>query len=198
MTVYLAGSLPKDDLNGLATSERRLANDRQAGRKYLVVGVVEVKGVKESAPDWTPEPVVHLTHVELVPAKFYDAIASYLVSMYHQRTGRVGLDLPDADEQPERLAVTAESAYHFMVSQDEDGSFSIELVTAAGHLVGARHALRGPEFEALDFAVGAFGLDGLPLVLRPYAETLLAEWGRQADGSDDVVDAEVVDGGEDR
>lgn len=194
MTVYLAGNLPKDDLNGLASAGRRLANDRQEARKYLIVGVVEVKGVKESAPDWSPEPVLHLTHVELVPAKYHEAIASYLVSMYHDRTGRVGLDFPDAEE-PERLAVTAEYAYRFMVSKAEDGSFSIELVTAAGHLVGARHAMRRPEFEDLDFAAGAFSLESLPLVLKPYAETLLAEWGREADGSDDVVDAEVVDGG---
>lgn len=198
MTVYLTGSLPKDDLNGFTSAEKRLAKERHAGRQYLIVGVVEVKGAKEAAPDWRPEPVLHLTHAELVTDKFRDQAGSMLVSLYQDRTGRVGLDFPGGEEKPETLAITAESAYRFKVTKDEDGSLSIELLTAAGQVVGSRHALRGEEFKDLEFAVGAFDMDGLPDVLKPFAETLLAEWGIDADDTDDVVDAEVVDGGDDQ
>lgn len=193
MTVSLAGSLPKDDLNGLAAAERRLMKERHDGNRYLFVGVLETTGAKEKAPDWKLEPTVSLTHVELVLGDLSDEVARILVRLYQERTGRVGLDFPGAESEPETLAITSEAGAKFRVSQDDEGVFSIELMNAHGDVIGSRGSLRGDEFADLDFAVGAFAFEQLPIVLQSYARTLLAEWGVDADEPDDVVDAEVLE-----
>lgn len=190
MTVSLGGNLPKDDKNGLANAERRLLTERHDGVRYLVVGVLEVQAAKEKAPDWTLEPTVALTHVEIADGPAADTAAKLLLGLYQKRTGKVELDLDGTGEQPQQpLALIATGDPKFVVKSADDG-YSIELLTAEDQVVGGRYALKGPEFADLDFAVGAFKLEQLPIALLPYAKTLLAEWGIDAD---EPVDAEVVD-----
>lgn len=203
MTVSIAGTLPEGDKNGLQHHESLLAAGRLEGAKHLVVGVVEVRTVKETAKnDWRPEPVVTFDHVEVaLDPQTRDVVKGILVRLFQSR---VGAPLPGIDDllsgatesRPEPvvpLAVTADVTYGFRVSEpDETGRlFRLSMVTRSGAVVLSRGNL---SVETYGVPPGDYSLEelgSLSGILASLAQILVREW--TLDHGDDNIDVEVVE-----
>ena len=76
-----------------------------------MIGVVQVKAAKETAKsDWTPEPIMQFTRVELAGGDETDMVADLLVKLYQAPTGRVGWT-SRAQLAQEPLQLTVESGF---------------------------------------------------------------------------------------
>jgi len=196
MTVHLAGSLPADDLNGLANAEQKLIDGYLDHRRHVVIGVVRVSGTKRTEKDgFKDNPIVSFDHIEAIPEELQREALNLLGRTFAARTGRTTLDFPEDDEEPQpALPLELEASdgvYRFEVIDEPKAKFTLRVLAPSGAVAIERHALPRRlygEIEPgtyLQAELGNEDLIGLAGdLVRDYESGFTTA---------DLVDAEVVD-----
>lgn len=194
MTVHMAGNLPKDELNGLASVERRLIEGHLRGDKHLVIGVVKVSGTKALETEgFKPNPIVTFDHIEAIPDELHDAALDLLHGVLGKRTGATHLDFPDQEpEPPAPLELEAsDGVYRFEVVDEPKAKFTLRVLAPSGAVAIERHALPRKiygDVEPGEYLQAELGNNDL----IELAGDLVRDY-EQGFSSDDLVDAEVVE-----
>jgi hypothetical protein len=200
MTVHLAGNLPPEELNGLAQQEQKLMGGYLARDKHLIVGVVQVTGVKGQLKEgFALQPIVSLVHVEMVPGEMGDDVLGLLRRLAQNRTTSETIDFPDDETETEPDAPleleAGDGAYEYEVVDQARGRFGLIVRTPSGAQVTKRSNLMRKEYG--DIPPGVYQLTHLVEApeLQALATAIVAEYeaGMLDHNADDVVDAEVVD-----
>lgn len=201
MTVHLAGNLPADDLNGLASAEKVLIEGHLARQQHVVIGIVKVSGTKTLEKEgFKPNPIVSFDRIEAVPEELLDEATSLLHRIFTARSGKTTLDFPDEGEAPEppqlELAqLPDDAAYSFVIEDAPRGKFKLTVLTPSGAEAVVRHALARKTFNDDVPPPGEYQLVHLQGDLQDLARALMQEY--EAGFHDGVEDAEVVEDGED-
>lgn len=199
--VNFAGTMPRDEANGLAPHSRRFVEALASGERFVIVAVVGTASIRTKADDLVPVPTLALQQVELLDAESgFERVGLDLLQQARSvRRGGAGQQEFAFDDEGETVdavvvpELSASPGYSFKISDVSPGRFEFALCTQHVEGVVKRSGLIYDEFA--DFLEpGTFLLHELPGSLRGLGEVLIAQW--ESNSGDAVVDAEIVDGEE--